>query len=183
MAAMLAYGFFGDIIRQSDKWRCLGPLRYDVSGICQFFRNKSYHTQIAMKLAPKTLVMTGEQEKHDEDISCTRGLRKMLNICPMEKKKTDENDSKSKHKKTQSSIKRKFCQRHCETCADLSQSLDDESCVTTLDVRQGNYTAINCLNMPGRCGKSKFGMSPYVHLGETELHIFLLILFKHDFLR
>ena len=52
MATMLAYGFFGDIIQQSDKWRCLGPLRYDLAGFCQFIRNTSYHSELTITLSP-----------------------------------------------------------------------------------------------------------------------------------
>ena len=52
MATMLAYGFFGDIIQQSDNWRCLGPLRYDLAGFCQFVRNTSYHSELTITLSP-----------------------------------------------------------------------------------------------------------------------------------
>lgn len=37
MATMFAYGFFGNVIQQSDRWRFLGPLRYILSGFFSLF--------------------------------------------------------------------------------------------------------------------------------------------------
>ena len=59
---MLAYGFFGDIIQQSDKWRCLGPLRYDLAGFCQFIRNKSYHSELTITLSPHDSLVANHPE-------------------------------------------------------------------------------------------------------------------------
>lgn len=96
MATMFAYGFFGNVIEQSENWRIFGPLRYTLSGIVQFLRNVSYNTDITI---------TQVSNKSDQ-------------------------------------IK-----------------------------RRGHYETINCLNMPGRCDKSKLGMSPTVHLGKSTSHI------------
>ena len=97
---MLAYGFFGNIIEQSDQWRIFGPLRYTLAGFFQFIRNTSYPTKLSIAQVP-------------EDNSET-DARKTLPL----------------HVK-----------------------------------REGRYRTINCLNMPCRCDKSKYGMSPSVHLG------------------
>ena len=43
----------------------------------------------------------------------------------------------------------------------------------------GEYRTINCLNMPCRCDKSKYGMSPSVHLGI--LFFYFLIKFSFSF--
>jgi ceramide kinase len=51
MATMFAYGFFGNIIQQSDQWRFFGPLRYILSGVFQFIRNTSYHTELTITQA------------------------------------------------------------------------------------------------------------------------------------
>ncbi|CAF3725610.1 unnamed protein product [Adineta steineri] len=102
MATMFTYGFFGNIIEQSDNWRFFGPLRYSLAGFFQFIRNASYHTKLSI---------TQVSEKSTE-IKC-----------------------------------------------------------------EGHYEAIICLNMPCRCDKSKFGMSPSVHLADGSFDV---ILVKHS---
>lgn len=36
----MAYGYFGDIIKESEKLRWVGPRRYDVAGFKRFIANK-----------------------------------------------------------------------------------------------------------------------------------------------
>lgn len=38
--SLMAYGYFGDIIRESEKLRWVGPRRYDVAGFKRFIANK-----------------------------------------------------------------------------------------------------------------------------------------------
>lgn len=61
MATMFSYGFFGNIIRQSEDWRFLGPFRYNLSGFFQFLLNSSYHAEVIItqpteKCNTKTLI-------------------------------------------------------------------------------------------------------------------------------
>ncbi|KAK7082549.1 hypothetical protein SK128_021654, partial [Halocaridina rubra] len=48
---MVSYGYFGDLLETSERWRKLGPSRYLVSGVLQFLRNRSYEGQLSV-LAP-----------------------------------------------------------------------------------------------------------------------------------
>jgi hypothetical protein len=136
MATMLAYGFFGDIIQQSDKWRFFGPVRYNLAGLFQYARNTSYHTRLIItqpseKYSSKTLIDNLDQHLFDNSESGQKVL-----------------DEKS---------------------ADILSP--------PLEIKlEGHYRAINCLNMPCRCEKSKYGMSPSVHLGKVlRLFYFLYI--------
>lgn len=43
---MVSYGYFGDLLKTSERWRKLGPSRYVVSGILQVLRNRSYEGQL-----------------------------------------------------------------------------------------------------------------------------------------
>jgi len=38
--AMAAYGFFGDVMQDSEKLRWMGPKRYDLSGFKKFMSNR-----------------------------------------------------------------------------------------------------------------------------------------------
>jgi len=37
---MAAYGFFGDVMQDSEKLRWMGPKRYDVAGFKKFMSNR-----------------------------------------------------------------------------------------------------------------------------------------------
>ena len=122
MATTLAYGFFGDIIQQSENWRFFGPARYNLSGFVQFIRNKSYHVQ---------LTITQSNQNHSSKILIQNLFTNSSSSLPSEIK------------------------------------------------LNGEYRTINCLNMPCRCDKSKYGMSPSVHLGI--LLFYFLIKFSFSF--
>ena len=40
---MVSYGYFGDLMRHSERLRWLGKYRYDVSGVRTFLAHRSYH--------------------------------------------------------------------------------------------------------------------------------------------
>jgi hypothetical protein len=45
------------------------------------------------------------------------------------------------------------------------KNLFENSSLSSKIELEGEYRTINCLNMPCRCEKSKYGISPSVHLG------------------
>ncbi len=172
MATMLAYGFFGDIIQKSDQWRCLGPLRYDLAGFWHFIRHRSYHTELTITLSPNDssqteIPMTNMNGETTPTIPRDRH-QSSHNVNPImnEKKQIDNSLHVIDQIVTPALI---FCSKNCETCAfeAVKNSTKDQS--SSKIKREGKYTTVNCLNMPGRCAKSKFGMSPFVHLGQISL--------------
>jgi ceramide kinase len=44
---MLSYGFMGDVMVESENYRWLGPLRYDVIGAKMLAANRSYHVRVS----------------------------------------------------------------------------------------------------------------------------------------
>lgn len=42
---LLSYGFMGDVMRFSERFRCMGPARYDFAGLVKFLRSKNYPTR------------------------------------------------------------------------------------------------------------------------------------------
>ncbi len=120
MITMLAYGFFGNIIEQSDHWRIFGPLRYTLAGFFQFIRNTSYPTKLTITQVP---------EKSSSKVA---------------------NDNPNRYS-SDNSLKQR--------------EVNEKNSLPLQIKREGRYRTINCLNMPCRCDKSKYGMSPSVHLG------------------
>ncbi|XVF54930.1 hypothetical protein PTKIN_Ptkin05aG0220200 [Pterospermum kingtungense] len=41
------YGFYGDVITESEKYRWMGPKRYDYAGTKVFLRHRSYEAEVA----------------------------------------------------------------------------------------------------------------------------------------
>ncbi|KAK7271560.1 hypothetical protein RJT34_27566 [Clitoria ternatea] len=46
-ASFSGYGFYGDVITESEKYRWMGPKRYDYAGTMVFLRHRSYEAEIA----------------------------------------------------------------------------------------------------------------------------------------
>lgn len=42
VSTFVAYGYFGDVIRESEKLRWLGPSRYDITGLNNLIKNRTY---------------------------------------------------------------------------------------------------------------------------------------------
>ena len=177
MATMVAYGFFGDIIHQSDKWRCLGPLRYDLAGFCQFIRNRTYHTEVTITLSPPDSV-----HKYATD-----SIPSMNNDNSTDKEKGSSSISPNPHQLVDNVEKNStetmekilkpglvFCRRNCELCSLIDSQQTNETQLPLKIKCEGRYTTINCLNIPCRCAKSKFGMSPFVHLGDGTADLILV---------
>ena len=41
-STMMSYGYFGDLMARSERWRRLGPARYDVSGAHTWMLGRAY---------------------------------------------------------------------------------------------------------------------------------------------
>ncbi|XP_023741849.1 ceramide kinase isoform X3 [Lactuca sativa] len=46
-ASFAGYGFYGDVITESEKYRWMGPKRYDYAGTKVFLRHRSYEAKVA----------------------------------------------------------------------------------------------------------------------------------------
>lgn len=51
-ASVMSYGFLGDVAIESEKFRWMGPKRYDYSGFKKLLLNRGYEGEITMQLAP-----------------------------------------------------------------------------------------------------------------------------------
>ncbi|KAL6633851.1 hypothetical protein ACP70R_026522 [Stipagrostis hirtigluma subsp. patula] len=46
-ASFAGYGFYGEVIRESENYRWMGPARYDFSGTMVFLKHRSYEAKVA----------------------------------------------------------------------------------------------------------------------------------------
>ncbi|RLM61734.1 ceramide kinase isoform X1 [Panicum miliaceum] len=81
-ASSAGYGFYGEVIRESENYRWMGPARYDFSGTVVFLKHRSYEAKVAFLETPNTNPLTASAE---DDVtgaqplqSCQRRPRKII---------------------------------------------------------------------------------------------------------
>ncbi|XP_068132422.1 ceramide kinase-like isoform X2 [Hyperolius riggenbachi] len=78
--SLLGYGFYGDVLKGSEKNRWLGPARYDFSGFKTFLSHRYYEGTVSFQLAEWAV---GSPR---DNLSCTSGCY----ICRQSSKKLEE---------------------------------------------------------------------------------------------
>lgn len=53
VSTFVAYGYFGDVVRESEKFRWMGPSRYDVTGFNNLIRNRTYNGLVRILTSDK----------------------------------------------------------------------------------------------------------------------------------
>ncbi|KAF7393296.1 hypothetical protein HZH66_009129 [Vespula vulgaris] len=76
-ASVLSYGYLGDVIRDSEKFRWMGPQRYDYSGFKKIIANKGYEGEIQLLSDPCHPAASTRCMKN-----CSRCLQHMHNSVP-----------------------------------------------------------------------------------------------------
>lgn len=61
-ASFAGYGFYGDVIKESEKYRWMGPKRYDYVGTKVFLEHRSYEAEVAF-LDEKVVEPSAKKEK------------------------------------------------------------------------------------------------------------------------
>lgn len=52
-ASFIGYGFFGDTVQRSERFRWLGPKRYNLAGLRTFLKHRLYSGEIKLCIEPK----------------------------------------------------------------------------------------------------------------------------------
>ncbi|KAK7259766.1 hypothetical protein RIF29_25379 [Crotalaria pallida] len=72
-ASFSGYGFYGDVITESEKYRWMGPKRYDYAGTMVFLKHRSYEAEIAyLDVETDETNLTSKRNRHG---SLLRALR------------------------------------------------------------------------------------------------------------
>ena len=85
-SSMISYGYFGDLMSRSERYRWLGPKRYDISGVRTFLGNRGYIGNISYK------------EAVDETSSATIH-EKCKSDCQKCQEKSEENNRQTDNEK------------------------------------------------------------------------------------
>ncbi|KAI4893842.1 hypothetical protein NFI96_024802 [Prochilodus magdalenae] len=149
--SLLGYGFYGDVLTDSERKRWMGPARYDVSGVKTFLSHHYYEGTISF------LPASGNIGTPRDKIQCRSGC----NVCQLpstDKAVYKVEDSISDTGK-----------------ANLIPKL--QGIRKTKDVWQvirGKFLAINAACMSCACPRSPKGLSPSAHLADGTADLILV---------
>eukprot|EP01018_Ginkgo_biloba_P001250 Gb_05155 [translate_table: standard] len=157
-ASFVGYGFYGDVIKESESHRWMGPARYDFAGTRVFMRHRSYEAEVAFMEVP------------DEITSHTFRSEPIGG-----RKKADRNSKKTK------------CCMNCTVCAKGVNSIksmvhtnrEEMLCKTKSQVlrwtkSKGLFLSVGAAVISCRNDKAPDGLVAQAHLADGFLHLILI---------
>ncbi|MED6238608.1 hypothetical protein ATANTOWER_025871 [Ataeniobius toweri] len=136
--SLVGYGFYGDVLAESEKHRWMGPFRYDYSGAVVFLSNRSYSGTV--QYLPADPLLSGPRDK----TRCLSGC----GVCSRSTERLFRNSSDSGS--LYSSYSGPF-------------SNDSEGEWVSVD---GRFKCVSLTCMSSSCAKSPLGLSPSAHLAD-----------------
>ncbi|KAK1305409.1 Sphingosine kinase 1 [Acorus calamus] len=157
-ASFTGYGFYGDVIKESEKYRWMGPKRYDYAGTKVFLKHRSYEAEVAF-LDVKT-----------EDTSTGRGPvvnETQPTLVPAE------------------SPKKAICRKICDVCCEVTKSTDMSAshAPTNNGINVGNlkwlrskgrYLSVGAAIISCRNERAPDGLVADAHLTDGFMHLILI---------
>lgn len=145
--SLLGYGFLGDVLKESDKYRWMGPKRYDYAGFLKVLQNKRYYCEVTMVLSARE---AGVGPKCHSN-------------CETCKTSTTSLEAKPKYQE------RNLATIRSELKLDLNQVKNPEKKVTV----RGKYFIVGCANISCACERSPNGVAPHAHVGDGSMDVLL----------
>ncbi|XP_076598224.1 ceramide kinase [Chaetodon auriga] len=159
--SLLGYGFYGDVLAESEKHRWMGPLRYDYSGTMVYLSNRSYAGIV--QYLPADPVLSSPRDRTRCLSGCSVCSRSTERLFPPS---SDSGSLYSSH------------------CSQFSSDSEGEW-VTV----EGKFRCVSLTCMSSSCPKSPLGLSPSAHLADgtgdlilvwdSHLLGFLKFLYRH----
>uniref|UniRef100_A0A3B5AZ73 Ceramide kinase-like n=1 Tax=Stegastes partitus TaxID=144197 RepID=A0A3B5AZ73_9TELE len=136
--SLLGYGFYGDVLAESEKHRWMGPLRYDYSGTMVYLSNRSYSGTV--KYLPADPLLSSPRDKTRCLAGCGVCSRSTERLFPHS---SDSGSLYSSH---------------------FSQfSTDSEGEWVSVE---GRFRCLSLTCMSSSCARSPQGLSPSAHLAD-----------------
>lgn len=144
--SLLGYGFYGDLLTDSERKRWMGPTRYDFSGVKTFLSHHYYEGTVSY--LPATEGVGSPRDK----LRCRSGCH----ICQHSEQHLPEEGQ--------------ICREEDEEAKEVDQILESGH-KGVWRVMRGKFLAINAVSMSCACPRSPKGLSPAAHLsdGTTDL--------------
>lgn len=160
-ASFAGYGFYGDVMRESEELRWMGPARYDIAGCMVFLKHKSYEAEISF------LDIPSDPQKEIPQGPWTR--KTSIKTRPDDNKKV-------------------VCLANCAVCAsgfDFSHVINSDSDTEgprqqesskgpTWKTCHAKFQSIGAAVMSCRNEKAPEGVAAHAHLADGLLHLILI---------
>ncbi|XP_062000065.1 ceramide kinase isoform X2 [Rosa rugosa] len=156
-ASFAGYGFYGDVITESEKYRWMGPKRYDYAGTRVFMRHRSYQAEIAY-----------------------------LDVKSEERDSTSEKDNLGGRKRpfwSSNKSEKVICRANCNVCCTkpIHGSTDDSHTTpyshageTKWSSSKGKFLSVGAAVISCRNEKAPDGLVADAHLSDGFLHLILI---------
>ncbi|KAK9120860.1 hypothetical protein Syun_018477 [Stephania yunnanensis] len=147
-ASFAGYGFYGDVISESEQYRWMGPKRYDYAGTKVFLKHRSYEAEINYIEVKTSAAETTPQESFRNN-----RLRKLWN--PPKKPKT-------------------ICRVNCSVCNEVGSTAQ----MLKNDARwlrsKGRFLSVGAAIISCRNERAPDGLVADAHLADGLLHLILI---------
>ncbi|KAL9409400.1 hypothetical protein AB3S75_047733 [Citrus x aurantiifolia] len=156
-ASFSGYGFYGDVISESEKYRWMGPKRYDYAGTKVFLRHRSYEAEIAY------LEVDAE---HTNSVS-NKGYSR----------------SRAQSFRNSNKCERVICRRNCNICNTNSVDMSSSATSTTPYSRpeearwlrsKGRFLSVGAAIISNRNERAPDGLVVDAHLSDGFMHLILI---------
>uniref|UniRef100_A0A672KXN4 Ceramide kinase-like n=1 Tax=Sinocyclocheilus grahami TaxID=75366 RepID=A0A672KXN4_SINGR len=144
--SMVGYGFYGDVLAESERHRWMGPLRYDYSGCMVYLCNRSYPGLV------QYLPADSHSSSPRDNTRCLSGCR----VCSESKERLFP------HFESSSSL-------YSANVSQYSSELEGEW-VTV----EGRFKCISLTCVSSSCPRSPKGLSPSAHLADGTADLILV---------
>ncbi|KAJ8397013.1 hypothetical protein AAFF_G00010670 [Aldrovandia affinis] len=139
--SLVGYGFYGDVLAESERHRWMGPLRYDYSGCMVYLNNRSYSGTVQFLPA-------------DPQVSSPRDNTRCLSGCRVCSESTERLFPQSDASSHASSYSPSLYSQNS------SQSEGDWVSI------EGRFRCVSLTCMSSSCPRSPLGLSPAAHLAD-----------------
>lgn len=153
LVKFIRYGFYGDVITESEKYRWMGPKRYDYAGTKVFLKHRSYEAEVGY--------LEVESEK---DSSILDGSRMLSRVRSLKRKKSERN----------------ICQANCDVCntKPVYSSTRSPPAISSPEARwlksKGRFLSVGAAIMSNRNERAPDGLVADAHLSDGFLHLLLI---------
>lgn len=151
-ASCMSYGYLGDVAVDSEKFRWMGPKRYEYSGFKKFMLNRGYESEISMLLSERNsnpldgVVCVADCERCDESISD-------INRTVIKETINDDNNFGSNESYP----------------TNVTAGIDEK-----WKIVKGKFFMVNGANISCACSRSPNGFSKFCHLGDGCVDLVLI---------
>ncbi|XBH63522.1 hypothetical protein VPH35_117474 [Triticum aestivum] len=158
-AIVLRYGFYGEVIRESENYRWMGPARYDFSGTMVFLKHRSYDAKVAFLENENSHSLAASAENVADEVQSLQSRRK-------------------RSRKT-------ICQANCSVCKETStpgQDSEDEIPNSSQMIHdnpkwiwsEGRFLSVGAAVISCRNERAPDGLVAEAHLSDGFLHLLLI---------